>query len=129
MRQKQKGCFSLRIAVVGGNLTAENIKTVAEVAEKYGHGYVHMTSRQGIEIPFIKVEDINVVKEELAKGGEEQVSADREYVLSQRVRAQKSVLADVSIHTLWLRSLMKDTSEESFLTSSSLVSQAVRTTA
>ena len=23
MRQKQKGCFSLRIAVVGGNLTAE----------------------------------------------------------------------------------------------------------
>ena len=122
MRQKQKGCFSLRIAVVGGNLTAENIKTVAEVAEKYGHGYVHMTSRQGIEIPFIKVEDINVVKEE-------QVSADREYVLSQRVRAQKSVLADVSIHTLWLRNLMKDTSEESFLTSSSLVSQAVRTTA
>ena len=69
MRQKQKGCFSLRIAVVGGNLTAENIKTVAEVSEKYGHGYVHMTSRQGIEIPFIKVEDINVVKEELAKGG------------------------------------------------------------
>ena len=69
MRQKQKGCFSLRLAVVGGNLTAENIKTVAEVAEKYGHGYVHMTSRQGIEIPFIKVEDINVVKEELAKGG------------------------------------------------------------
>lgn len=69
MRQKQKDCFSLRLAVVGGNLTAENIKTVAEVAEKYGHGYVHMTSRQGIEIPFIKVEDINEVKEELAKGG------------------------------------------------------------
>lgn len=129
MRQKQKGCFSLRIAVVGGNLTAENIKTVAEVAEKYGHGYVHMTSRQGIEIPFIKVEDINVVKEELAKGGVGTGVCDREYVLSQRVRAQKSVLADVSIHTLWLRNLMKDTSEESFLTSSSLVSQAVRTTA
>jgi len=123
MRQKQKGCFSLRIAVVGGNLTAENIKAVAEVAEKYGHGYVHMTSRQGIEIPFIKVEDINVVKEELAKGG---VGTG---VCGPRVRAQKSVLADVSIHTLWLRNLMKDTSEESFLTSSSLVSQAVRTTA
>ena len=120
MRQKQKGCFSLRIAVVGGNLTAENIKTVAEVAEKYGHGYVHMTSRQGIEIPFIKVEDINVVKEELAKGG---VGTG---VCGPRVR---TVTADVSIHILWLRNLMKDTSEESFLTSSSLVSQAVRTTA
>jgi dissimilatory sulfite reductase (desulfoviridin) alpha/beta subunit len=69
MRQKQKGYFSLRLAVVGGNLTAENIKTVAEVAEKYGHGYVHMTSRQGIEIPFIAFDDIEEVRAELAKGG------------------------------------------------------------
>ena len=67
MRQKQKGFFSLRIQVVGGNLTAENIKTVAEVAEKYGKGYVHMTSRQGIEIPFVNFEDIEEVKAELAK--------------------------------------------------------------
>lgn len=36
MRQKQKGYGSLRLAVIGGNLTAENIKKVAEVAEKYG---------------------------------------------------------------------------------------------
>lgn len=66
MRQKQKGYGSLRLAVIGGNLTAENIKKVAEVAEKYGRGYVHMTSRQGIEIPFIKVEELAEVKEELA---------------------------------------------------------------
>ncbi len=69
MRQKQKGYFSLRLQVVGGNLTAENIKTVSEVAEKYGHGYVHMTSRQGIEIPFIRFEDIEEVKAALAAGG------------------------------------------------------------
>lgn len=69
MRQKQKGFFSLRIQVVGGNLTAENIKTVAEVAEKYGKGYIHMTSRQGIEIPFVNFENIEEVKAELAKGG------------------------------------------------------------
>lgn len=69
MRQKQKGYFSLRLQVVGGNLTAENIRTVSEVADKYGRGYVHMTSRQGIEIPFIKFEDIDEVKAELAKGG------------------------------------------------------------
>lgn len=69
MRQKQKGYFSLRLAVVGGNLTAENIRTIAEVAEKYGDGHVHMTSRQGVEIPFIKFEDIEEVRSELAKGG------------------------------------------------------------
>ena len=69
MRQKQKGFFSLRIQVVGGNLTAENIKAVADVAEKYGKGYVHMTSRQGIEIPFINFEDIEEVRAKLADGG------------------------------------------------------------
>lgn len=69
MKQIQKGYGSLRLQVIGGNLTAENIKTIAEVAEKYGHGYVHMTSRQGVEIPFIKAEELEEVKAELAKGG------------------------------------------------------------
>ena len=39
MRQKQKNNFSLRLQVVGGNLTAENLKKIAEVAEKYGDVY------------------------------------------------------------------------------------------
>ena len=39
MRQKQKNNFSLRLAVVGGYLTAENLTKIAEVAEKYGEGY------------------------------------------------------------------------------------------
>ena len=69
MRQKQKDNFSLRLQVVGGAMTAENLKKVAEVAEKFGDGHVHLTSRQGVEIPFIKLQDIDEVKEELAKGG------------------------------------------------------------
>jgi anaerobic sulfite reductase subunit C len=69
MRQKQKGYFSLRLQVVGGHLTAENVKKIYEVAEEFGEGYIHLTSRQGVEIPFIKFEDIETVKEELAKGG------------------------------------------------------------
>lgn len=69
MRQKQKNNFSLRLQVVGGHLTAENLITVARVAEKYGDGHVHLTSRQSVEIPFIKVGDVEEVKEELAKGG------------------------------------------------------------
>ncbi len=69
MKQKQKGFGSLRLAVVGGNLTASQIKTVSEVAEKYGKGYVHMTSRQGIEIPFINVNQLAEVKAALAAGG------------------------------------------------------------
>ena len=46
MRQKQKNNFSLRIRVVGGHLDAKQLAKVAEVSEKYGEGYVHLTSRQ-----------------------------------------------------------------------------------
>ena len=61
MRQRQKNNFSLRLAVVGGYLTAENLIKIAEVAKEYGDGHVHLTSRQGVEIPFIKLKDIDAV--------------------------------------------------------------------
>ena len=69
MRQKQKNHFSLRLGVVGGTVTAEQLAAVIETAKTYGHGYVHLTSRQGIEIPFIQAKDVAAVKETLAKGG------------------------------------------------------------
>lgn len=69
MRQKQKNTFSLRLRVVGGTVTVEQLQAIAAVAKKFGQDYVHLTSRQGVEIPFIKLEDIEEVKAELAKGG------------------------------------------------------------
>lgn len=68
MRQKQKNNFSLRLRVVGGNLSAVQLAKIAEVAEKYGDGHVHLTSRQSVEIPFIKLDDIDEVKNMLAEG-------------------------------------------------------------
>ena len=69
MKQKQKDNFSLRLSVVGGQVSTEQLVAITEVANKYGHGYIHLTSRQGIEIPFIKLEDIDEVKSALEKGG------------------------------------------------------------
>jgi dissimilatory sulfite reductase (desulfoviridin) alpha/beta subunit len=69
MRQIQKNRFSLRLKVVGGNLTAEQIETIARVSRAFGKGYVHLTSRQGVEIPFIELKDVNAVKEALQAGG------------------------------------------------------------
>lgn len=68
MRQKQKNNFSLRLRVVGGNVTAGQLAKIAEVAEKYGDGHVHLTSRQSVEIPFIKLDEIDEVKKALAEG-------------------------------------------------------------
>ena len=69
MRQKQKNHFSLRLSVVGGQVNADQLVAITQVAQEFGHGYIHLTSRQGIEIPFIKLEDIERVKEALEKGG------------------------------------------------------------
>ena len=68
MRQKQKDTFSLRLRVVGGTVTTEQLVAIQKVADKYGHGYIHLTSRQGVEIPFIKLQDIDAVKAALAEG-------------------------------------------------------------
>ncbi len=69
MRQVQTGHFSMRLRIVGGQVGSEQLRAIYEVSQKYGRGYVHLTSRQGIEIPFIKLEDIDAVKRELAQAG------------------------------------------------------------
>ncbi|MDR2743247.1 MAG: 4Fe-4S binding protein [Treponema sp.] len=69
MRQRQKDHFSMRLKVIGGQLSAAQVRKIGEVADKYGRGYIHLTSRQGVEIPFIALEDIDRVKEDLAAGG------------------------------------------------------------
>ncbi|MDR2367985.1 MAG: 4Fe-4S binding protein [Deltaproteobacteria bacterium] len=69
MRQVQKDLFSLRLKVVGGNLTTDQVRVIAQVADRYGSGHVHLTSRQGLEIPFIALKDVETVKGELAAGG------------------------------------------------------------
>jgi dissimilatory sulfite reductase (desulfoviridin) alpha/beta subunit len=66
MRQKQKDMFSMRLRVVGGTVTVQQLKAIAEAAEKFGHNYVHLTSRQGVEIPFIRLEEIDEVRDFLA---------------------------------------------------------------
>jgi dissimilatory sulfite reductase (desulfoviridin) alpha/beta subunit len=69
MRQKHKDHFSLRLKVVGGELEVAQLQAIAEVAARYGRGNVHLTSRQGVEIPFIKLADVEKVKADLEAGG------------------------------------------------------------
>jgi dissimilatory sulfite reductase (desulfoviridin) alpha/beta subunit len=69
MRQIQKDKFSMRLKVVGGQLTTEQVLKIGETARKYGQGYIHLTSRQGVEIPFISLKDIEAVKADLSDAG------------------------------------------------------------
>lgn len=54
---KERGLTASRIRVPGGHLYAELLPHLQEIAQKYGNGTLHITSRQGLEIPGIKFED------------------------------------------------------------------------
>ncbi|MBQ3399158.1 MAG: 4Fe-4S dicluster domain-containing protein, partial [Synergistaceae bacterium] len=69
MRQRPVEYFSMRLGITGGHVTAEQLAAITEVSKKYGRGYIHLTSRQGIEIPYIEYDDIEAVKSALAEGG------------------------------------------------------------
>ena len=58
---KVRGIGASRIRVPGGLLKSEVLGMVQEIADKYGNGLVHITTRQGFEIEGIKYEDMDAV--------------------------------------------------------------------
>lgn len=69
MKQKEKDLFSLRLRIVGGFVNAKQLKKLAELAKKYGKGHLHLTTRQGVEIPYVNFKDFEEVKKELLRVG------------------------------------------------------------
>lgn len=65
MKQKQKDLFAVRLRIPCGNVTAEQLLGISGIARKYGSGNIHITTRQGIQIPDINIEDLDIVTEEL----------------------------------------------------------------
>lgn len=62
---KQRGIGASRIRVPGGYLDAEVLGMVQEIAQTYGNGYVHLTTRQGFEIEGIRFEDMDEINKKL----------------------------------------------------------------
>lgn len=58
---KNRSKTSIRIRVPGGHLDVRHFDIIKEIAEKYGNGSVHITTRQGFEIPDIAFENIEKV--------------------------------------------------------------------
>ncbi len=65
---KVRGKTALRIRVPGGHLKAKYFELIQNIAENYGNGTVHLTARQGFEVPgidFDKIPEINGMIEPL----------------------------------------------------------------
>lgn len=59
---KVRGKTALRIRVPGGHLKVKHLDLLKTIAEQYGNGSVHITTRQGFEIPdidFEKMDEVN----------------------------------------------------------------------
>ncbi|WP_066892110.1 sulfite reductase subunit C [Clostridium nigeriense] len=68
---KNRGVTASRVRVPGGFLKAEYLTLIQEIADKYGDGTVHLTTRQGFEIPGIDMEDIaevNILLQPIIEG-------------------------------------------------------------
>jgi len=68
---KERGLTASRVRVPGGHLTAKYLGVIQQIAEEYGNGTVHITSRQGFEIPgipFEKIEEVNSALQSVIEG-------------------------------------------------------------
>jgi dissimilatory sulfite reductase (desulfoviridin) alpha/beta subunit len=55
----------LRIRATCGEVTSEQIRKIADIADKYGEGFVHFNIRGAPEIPCIRNEFLNEIRKEL----------------------------------------------------------------
>ena len=62
---KNKYMTAVRIRIPGGSIRTDTLKLVADLADKYGDGRVHVTTRQGFEVLGIPMERMDEVNEAL----------------------------------------------------------------
>lgn len=65
IKQTQKDLFTVRLRCPGGRITADKLRMAAEIAERYGRGYVHLSVRQSIEVPYVHHADFEAIQEML----------------------------------------------------------------
>ena len=69
--QNNKGtdCFNARILTTNGNVSTDQIRAIAEAADRFGSGRVQFTSRMTVELPGIPYEKIGEFQAFLAEYG------------------------------------------------------------
>ena len=58
LNNKGTDCFNARILTTNGNLSTEQVRAIAEAADRYGCGRVQFTSRMTVELPGIPYDKI-----------------------------------------------------------------------
>jgi len=67
--QRQPGVQMVRIKIPFGGLTANQLRRIAELADRYTTGVGHVTTRQDIQLHFAMLEDVPTIMRKLAEVG------------------------------------------------------------
>lgn len=67
VKLKEKDMFAMWVKTECCNLNTQQLKKVADVADKYARGLVLFTTRQIPIIPFVDLKDVDTVKKELSQ--------------------------------------------------------------
>jgi sulfite reductase beta subunit-like hemoprotein len=59
----------LRVKIPQGVLTADGLGALADVAERYSRGFGHITTRQNVQLHFVKLHDVEAAMRRLADAG------------------------------------------------------------
>ena len=67
--QRQEGDLSmLRVKIPQGILSAEATRAVAETCERWSRGFCHLTTRQNVQMHFVKLSNVEAAMRHLAGG-------------------------------------------------------------
>jgi anaerobic sulfite reductase subunit C len=69
IEQRQEGLFVLHLYAVAGDFTPEQMRKIAGVAQKFGRGEIHLSTRQGVEIHSVQKMYLNSARKELESTG------------------------------------------------------------
>lgn len=67
--QRQAGVQMVRIKIPFGGMTANQLRRVAELTERYATGVGHVTTRQDIQLHFVELKDVPTIMRGLAEVG------------------------------------------------------------
>jgi ferredoxin-nitrite reductase len=68
-RRQTPGFFMLRLRVPNGILTAAQITEVGRLSRQFGRGQVDITTRQNVQLQWIRIQDVPVIFEALQRAG------------------------------------------------------------
>src|SRR4029450_2297746 len=67
--QRQEGVQMQRIKIPGGVLSAHQLATLADAADRFGSGFLHFTTREDAQIYYVKLEETPDLLRFLAEAG------------------------------------------------------------